>query len=273
MISVCCSASKCDLAMDYYDQMRSAAQEDPSCMPDALVYKNIVPTCVQHAKFDTVLQLFQEIIDTGVEADRKTLEAVLEASWRRRRWDVAAQVLDNSHARDQLLAPRAYTKLIGACADHGDLDQALEFFITMQMAGVPANTYSCRGLMRAIEAGGRADMGIELVSAMLESKVFVSNETYNCLIRVVSKAGLWQELIRIVTEMRQLGVAISVESRAVIMQCHNTQLGASNTDTASFVASKMKGLGIAIDSDTQGWSIGAGYRMSHRVPSSSGLSA
>ncbi|GMH41449.1 hypothetical protein BSKO_09359 [Bryopsis sp. KO-2023] len=273
IISVCCSASQCDLALKYYEEMRAAAAEDASCKPDARVYKNLVPTCLQHAKFDIVLALFEEISSAGIEADKLTLESVLEASWRRRRWDVAARVLDDSHARDQILSPRAYTKLLGACADHGDLDQGLEFFITMQMAGVPANTYSCRGLMRAIESGGRADMGIGLVNQMLESKIFVSNETYNCLLRVVSKCGLWNELISIVTEMRQLGIAITVESRAVIMQCHNAQLGASDTSTASFVASKMKGLGIAIDSDAQGWSIGAGYRLSNRASSSGGLSS
>lgn len=271
LISVCCSAGECDRALQYFEQMKACAVRRPECTPDALVYKNLVPECVKHGKFDLVLTLYKEIVAAGIKVDKNTLSSILDSTMRRRRWDVAGRVLDDVHSSDMVLAPKTYTKLITACADHGDLDDALQFFLVMQMVGLTANTYSCRGLMRAIETAERADMGIELVQGMRQNEIYVSNETYNSLLRVLAKCGEWDELLNLVNEMKKAGLGISIESMALITKCRANQLPEGDA-TGNMLISKMNRVGVAINpTDAQGWSIGVGSPLSARS-TSSGLS-
>lgn len=259
LISVLYSANEWQQALNMFFKM----QQD-GCLVDQLVYKHVMQVCIKLGEFDLVLKLYREIRKEAIELEGLIAASVLTACMRKREWEVAADMLDVYHASNKILSHKLYTQIVGACADHGDVDKALEFFIMMQMVGVHPNSYSCQNMMRAIESAGCVDLGVQFHQEMKESRMFLNDETYNLAVRLYARAGEWGLLLNLATTMMLQAVQISTESKEVILRSYSTHTTSQSMPLD--VAWKIKRLGISVEAECNDWQIRAGSHISSASP-------
>lgn len=251
LISVCYSAGKWSKALELFYRMR-----DEECCVDQLVYKHVLPVCVKLGRYDLVLELYGAMQEARIGLEVQTATAVLEACMQSRRWDVAASMLDEFHGSGSVLNHKLYTQLIGACGEHGDVEEALEFFLMMQEVGVNPTSFTCHTLMQAFESAGLVDMAVALRQEMRKARIFVSHDTYNCLARLYAKVHRWNEMLSVLGEMMQRSVKITSESEKVIKQLWEKQDGLSGVSPE--IAHQVKNVLASLNYDSHDWQIKAG---------------
>lgn len=256
LISVCYSAGKWSKALELFYQMR-----EEGCCVDQLVYKHVLPVCIKMGKSDLVLELYRAMQKDQIALEVQTASAVLEACMLCRQWDVAASMLDEYHGDGKVLNHKMYTQLIGACGDHGDVEEALEFFLMMQEVGVNPTSFTCHTMMQAFESAGLVDMGEGLRQEMRKARIFISHETYNSLARLYAKAQRWDEVLSVLNEMSHRNVRITAETEKTLKQCWEKQECSGRTSAGT--AFQIKHLFASLNHDAQEWQIKAGrYAMS-----------
>eukprot|EP00250_Pteridium_aquilinum_P017194 c23502_g1_i1 orf=474-3668(-) len=205
--------------------------EDAQCVFERLDHCNIVVWSalitgfIQHGQGHKALQLFEEILQEGLEPDDVTFVGVLNACSNvaalGKGWQVHALMiqiglkldaftgsslidmyadcgsLENSRITFELLPAQTtvtYNSIITACAQHNNFILADQYFKRMRQAGKMPEDITFLCLLSACNRAGLVDKGcVYLRSMSMEFAVTPTLEHLNLMVDVLGSQRLWKE--------------------------------------------------------------------------------
>lgn len=243
LISVCCNAGACAKAIEIIEEMTPGLGRDSSVEPDVGIYRAVISACLRFERFKSVLDLHYTMLKRGVPQDEVILLCVMDAFLKFKKWHSAADVMDELHAMGATIPMKHYTNFLSCCAEEGDLDMALEVFLTMQMVGVQPTPAICHQVMIAVRAADQPTIGVELLGEMHREDIDVSLDTYNCLLWTLAAAGQWEQTLKVFVKMEARGVKMNADTgKAVIKSCQNA--GEADLSTTLFCKFRRMGLHV-----------------------------
>lgn len=212
-ISVCCRSRRVSETIFLLREMSRSAAQDPSLAPDSVVYRLVVSCCVKEGDHVKALEVFGEMSEGGIMADDQTLVLVLKALTATKQWERAVEVMDGVHGRGRVLSIQQYNQIIGACIMDGDVDNAIEVFLMMQMVGVDVDTYTCDHIMTGMHVAQCPHMALDFLDSMQKCGQTVLPRTCGKLLRVVVDSDRLDFLPRLAELFNKQCPPYSIESQ------------------------------------------------------------
>ncbi|KAM7255519.1 hypothetical protein ACFE04_008417 [Oxalis oulophora] len=95
----------------------------------------------------------------------------------------------------------SYTTMIGALADHGESEKALDLFSTMQKEGIQPNKVSFIVVLSACSRGGFIEEGCRFYDQMTQvSRINLSAGHITCIVELLGKAGHLEKAYKVMME-------------------------------------------------------------------------
>lgn len=148
-MSACGQAAEAERA---FEEMQAAAADDSSLAPNTIIWSALISACERGGAPAKALDYFDAMLVAGVAPDHITFAAALAAADRARDADAALRLLDRMHAAGAAAPSDTYVKIMELLGNRwGD---AVELFVSAQLAGADATRPLVSALAAALTAGG-----------------------------------------------------------------------------------------------------------------------
>lgn len=163
----------------------------------------IISAYSRHGDYESVMNLFEEMKNNGVEPDSVTFLSVLTACGRKGMVDKGIQIF-NSMVRDHSVepSPEHYSCMVDMLGRAGRLKEA-EHFVG-QIPGGPGLSV-LQSLLGSCRIYGNVDMAMRVAEVLIQMKPKDSG-SYVLMSNLFAEKGLWEKVSQIRKGMRDRGV-------------------------------------------------------------------
>ena len=98
-----------------------------------MTYSALITACERAGKFTEALELYDEMLQAGIAADKVTFCSALAACEKSERWERAEQIVEDMHGRGMSGTTSIYFELLRHYARQADWNKGLDLFLTMQV--------------------------------------------------------------------------------------------------------------------------------------------
>jgi len=180
--------------------------------PDDLTFNTLIDACGKAGKLDKAFEMYNEMLERGLQPCPVTFNALIDASGRLNRLSSAIELMEELRRRNLKPDNYTYNTLISACCRNDDIGKAVQFLEEMPSDGVRPDAVTFNTLIdgwsRVAARGGfsrrqTATSGAwKIYEKMLEAKLVPSMITFTTLAKTCSFAQDCEGVTRLVSEVR-----------------------------------------------------------------------
>ncbi|CAN6479781.1 unnamed protein product [Victoria cruziana] len=175
------------------------------CVPSSYTYNCLLETLTKCRRYDSIEVRLKEMFDSGLEADKFTLTAVLQAYCNSGRLIEAIGVLDRMCATGWA-DEHAFTVLILGLSKSGDVDKAFELIERMEGMNLSLNKKTYHVLIHGFKQENRIDKALVLFKKMKEDGIGRDVSLYRVIIEDLCKKKEYFKAFNLYMEMKDCGV-------------------------------------------------------------------
>ncbi|XP_057873705.2 pentatricopeptide repeat-containing protein At4g30700-like [Cryptomeria japonica] len=185
-----------DKALETFMQMKMAGVK-----PDSKTFASILPACAKMGNLEQGMNIHQSIIQYGFMPDVIVVNAMIDMYAKCRSIHNARELFDNMPQRDVV----SWNVLIAGCVQNGFIEQAVEAYKQMQLAGVKPDSTSFASILSACAKMQTLQQGMEIHQSIIESGS-LSNVVSSALLDMYAKCGSIQKARVLFDKMPQRDV-------------------------------------------------------------------
>ena len=179
-------------AYDLYLKMK-----EEGFQPDAVTYVSLLNDCGSAGALDWVKDVHRHILEGGHESDVRVGSALVHMYAKSGSIEDAQLVFERMEECDVM----TWSIMIGGLGQHGRGQDALELFRKMKADGLVPDAYSFVALLSACSHSGLVDEGRQIFCAMNDYGVEPTVVHYTCMVDLLGRAGLLEEMKRFISSM------------------------------------------------------------------------
>ena len=169
--------SEIDLAFQLFEKVKQISK------PDEILYNCIMDACLRFNQVDKMLELYKEMIDSGINCSSVTCGIVIKAYGMKGDVDSALKMYEKMKLNKVKISSVTYGCLINVCTKNNKLEKAFELYELLNKEGIEMNTILYTTMIKAYSKIRNLTKVIEILNTMINSKNAKPNIiTYNCVI-------------------------------------------------------------------------------------------
>lgn len=163
-----CRRSEGREAGDAALQVLSEMRRTPGCEPDVITYSTIIDSLGKGGRFDEVLDVLNEMTESGILPNLVT-----------------------------------YTSIVSAFVRAGDLPGAMNVLKEMERNGIEPNVYTFSSLINGAGRLGELMKALEILQMMRKKNIHANRITYSALAQLACRSGKWDHVIMVIDQLLQ----------------------------------------------------------------------
>ena len=193
----------------------SQCQREPGVSPDVITYTSTMRALAKGKQARKALDLFRAMKDTGIKPDVFAYTTTMDACAKTNNWKKALQLLEEMKENNVPPNEVTYGVAVNACGNGGQWQTALSLLKTMNDSDMRINSVVYNSAINALSKAARLDAGPDpnmlwketqhILGEMRSQGVRQDTFTYSSAISVCGSAGLWEEAVRLIHQMKDSG--------------------------------------------------------------------
>lgn len=193
MIAAYAHRGQGDQAVKLFSQMRQAGME-----PNQFTFASVFMACAILASLKGGKQVHAYIWKTRFASDISIGNALVDMYAKCGSIDESCKVFDTMPDRDVV----TWTAMISGYSQHGLGKEAIHLFEKMQQMGLKPDYITFVGVISACSHAGLVDEGCKYFKSMSQDYgITPREEHYNCMVDLLSRAGLLDKALNFINEM------------------------------------------------------------------------
>eukprot|EP01018_Ginkgo_biloba_P033235 Gb_08628 [translate_table: standard] len=180
----------------YFRMQKSGMQ------PDNYVFPCVLKACAQLTDLETGRKVHEDIIRSGYESDVAVGNALVDMYAKCRNIDAARQAFDKMSHRDVV----SWTAMIAGYSQNGHVDEALELFNQMGMAGMKPDLITIVSVLTACAHSTDLQQGMDIHDYITRCGFELDGFLGNALVNMYSKCGSVESARHVFDAMSQRDV-------------------------------------------------------------------
>ncbi|KAH9331747.1 hypothetical protein KI387_003855, partial [Taxus chinensis] len=202
LISACGKARKWNEVHQLWIKLKQSG-----CKEILVTYRLLVSTFVQCDQVELALEVYQDMIQNGWQANGDILKGLTCVCAKEGRWTLALDFFQKFV--DLGLKPNiiTYNMLIDSLGKVGEVDLAFKIYEHMQTVGHSADVYTAQGLLNGLNKTGQFSRSLRLFEHMKTSNnIEMDAMIYNVALVSCHRLGLWEKALQYVWGMEKSGI-------------------------------------------------------------------
>ncbi|XP_057850679.1 pentatricopeptide repeat-containing protein At1g56690, mitochondrial [Cryptomeria japonica] len=183
-----------DEALETIKQMQLAGVK-----PNSTTFVSILPACAKMKTLEQGMDIHQRIIETRFLSDVVVVNSLIDMYAKCGNLRMAYELFDKMSQRDVV----SWTAMIAGYAQNGFVEEALETFKQMQLAGVKPNSSTFANILPACAKMGALGQGMRIHQIIIESRFLSDAVVVHALIDMYAKCGSIQKARDLFDKMSQ----------------------------------------------------------------------
>ncbi|XP_057841741.2 pentatricopeptide repeat-containing protein At3g24000, mitochondrial-like [Cryptomeria japonica] len=167
-------------ALETFKQMQMAGVK-----PDSTTFASILPACAKMGALEQGIDIHHSIKDRGSLSDVVVVSALIDMYAKCGSLDKARELFDEMPQRNVV----SWTAMIAGYAHNGFVEEALETFKQMQLAGVKPNSATFATILPACAKMGALEQGVDIHQSILEGGFLSDIVVGNAMVDMYGKCG------------------------------------------------------------------------------------
>ncbi|XP_068661832.1 pentatricopeptide repeat-containing protein At4g08210 [Aristolochia californica] len=209
---------------------------------DEFVVSSVLKVCSNLTGLECGKQIHAYSVKNGYVLDSVTVTSLIDMYSKCGSIDDGIKLFEGTNVRDTI----CWTGIIVGCGQNGRADEAMHFFIEMLRSGISPNEITILGILSACRHAGLVEDARGLFWSMRTEYGLVPQlEHYCCMVDILGRAGLFEEVEKLINEMpyepnetiwRSLLVACDTHNNLLLGKCAANRLVAiCPNDVSAFV--------------------------------------
>ncbi|XP_057873083.2 putative pentatricopeptide repeat-containing protein At3g23330 [Cryptomeria japonica] len=180
-------------ALEIFNQMKLAGVK-----PNSTTFASILPACAKMGALEQGMDIHQSIMEGGFLSDIVVGNALVDMYAKCGSIYSAREIFDTMPQRDVI----SWTAMIAGYAQNGLVENAVDTFKQMQLAGVKPNSTTFACVLYACSHAGLVDEGCTYFNHMCKPYFITPTiDHYACMVDLLARAGYLEDTLNLIIKM------------------------------------------------------------------------